>query len=194
MVLLAQIMKEDDRNWPEPDKVGCQELEVRRNGEEISFATTKLGNLLQVQQSKDPEGLRIFYYLVQVRFLLQMPFPLSPSKIAPQLYLSVPFAAPSQHPLFNVMPLSWHRNRPPFPLPQSQTLLHFVHVVYCCIVFTANNVLGLQTWAISCMPLPLCQKAICVQFCFTWDLMRFCLPCRSMALGTRLRGESRTIQ
>ena len=59
-------MKEDDRNWPEPDRIGCQELEVRRNGEEISFATTKLGNLLQVQQSKDPEGLRIFYYLVQV--------------------------------------------------------------------------------------------------------------------------------
>lgn len=61
-------MKEDDRNWPEPDRIGCQELEVRRNGEEISFATTKLGNLLQVQQSKDPEGLRIFYYLVQVSF------------------------------------------------------------------------------------------------------------------------------
>ena len=59
-------MKEDDRHWPEPDRTGCQELEIRRNGEEISFATTKLGNLLQVQQSKDPEGLRIFYYLVQV--------------------------------------------------------------------------------------------------------------------------------
>ncbi|KAK9843071.1 hypothetical protein WJX74_006536 [Apatococcus lobatus] len=65
IVVDSEIMKEDDRNWPEPDKVGCQELEVRRNGEEISFATTKLGNLLQVQQSKDPEGLRIFYYLVQ---------------------------------------------------------------------------------------------------------------------------------
>lgn len=32
----------------------------------ISFATTKLGSLLQVQSSKDPEGLRVFYYLVQV--------------------------------------------------------------------------------------------------------------------------------
>ena len=34
--------------------------------EHISFATTKLGSLLQVQSSKDPEGLRVFYYLVQV--------------------------------------------------------------------------------------------------------------------------------
>ncbi len=26
----SEIMKEDDRNWPMPDKVGRQELEVRR--------------------------------------------------------------------------------------------------------------------------------------------------------------------
>lgn len=36
------------------------------NGEHICFNTTKLGSVLQVQQSKDPDGLRIFYYLVQV--------------------------------------------------------------------------------------------------------------------------------
>ncbi|KAG0460380.1 hypothetical protein HPP92_020272 [Vanilla planifolia] len=35
------IMKEDDNNWPEPDR-----------------------------SSKDPEGLRIFYYLVQEHFKL----------------------------------------------------------------------------------------------------------------------------
>lgn len=62
----AQILKEDDGNWPEPDRVGRQELEVVLGGEHISFATTKLGSLLQVQSSKDPEGLRVFYYLVQV--------------------------------------------------------------------------------------------------------------------------------
>ena len=27
--------------------------------------TSKIGSLLDVQESKDPEGLRIFYYLVQ---------------------------------------------------------------------------------------------------------------------------------
>ena len=31
----------------------------------ISFTTTKLGSLAQVTQSKDPEGLKLFYYLVQ---------------------------------------------------------------------------------------------------------------------------------
>lgn len=36
------------------------------NGQHISFTCTKLGSVLQVQQSKDPEGLRVFYYLVQV--------------------------------------------------------------------------------------------------------------------------------
>lgn len=59
-------MKEDDNNWPLPDRVGKQELEIKMNGEHICFNTTKLGSVLQVQQSKDPDGLRIFYYLVQV--------------------------------------------------------------------------------------------------------------------------------
>ncbi len=63
----AQIMKEDDNSWPQPDRVGRQELEIVMGQEHISFTTTKLGSLLQVQQSQDPEGLRIFYYLVQVR-------------------------------------------------------------------------------------------------------------------------------
>lgn len=61
-----QIMKEDDTNWPAPDRVGRQELEVMIGDEHIAFATTKLGSLLQVQSSNDPEGLRVFYYLVQV--------------------------------------------------------------------------------------------------------------------------------
>jgi hypothetical protein len=59
-------MKEDDANWPPADRVGKQELEIKLNGEHICFNTTKLGSVLQVQQSKDPDGLRIFYYLVQV--------------------------------------------------------------------------------------------------------------------------------
>lgn len=63
----TQILKEDDKEWPEADRVGRQELEVIMGGEHISFNCTKLGSVLQVQNSKDPEGLRIFYYLVQVR-------------------------------------------------------------------------------------------------------------------------------
>jgi protein mago nashi len=42
-------MKEDDANWPEPDRVGRQELEIVMGNEHVSFATTKLGSLLQVR-------------------------------------------------------------------------------------------------------------------------------------------------
>lgn len=59
-------MKEDDNNWPEPDRVGRQELEIVMGNEHISFTTSKIGSLVDVQSSNDPEGLRIFYYLVQV--------------------------------------------------------------------------------------------------------------------------------
>jgi Mago nashi protein len=42
-----QILKEDDNNWPQPDRVGRQELEIVMGPEHISFTTTKLGSLLQ---------------------------------------------------------------------------------------------------------------------------------------------------
>lgn len=58
-------MKEDDSKWPQPDRVGRQELEIVLGKEHISFCTTKLGTVLQIMQSADPEGLRVFYYLVQ---------------------------------------------------------------------------------------------------------------------------------
>jgi protein mago nashi len=61
----SEILKEDDNNWPEPDRVGRQELEIVMGNDHISFTTSKIGSLLDVQSSKDPEGLRIFYYLVQ---------------------------------------------------------------------------------------------------------------------------------
>ncbi|TVU40767.1 hypothetical protein EJB05_14243 [Eragrostis curvula] len=56
----SEIMKEDDSNWTGTDRIGRQELEIH-----ISFTTCKIGPLIEVQTSKDPEGLRIFYYLVQ---------------------------------------------------------------------------------------------------------------------------------
>jgi len=61
----STIMECDDTNWPEPDKVGTQELEVVLGDEHISFTTGKIGSLIEVTTSKDPEGLRHFYYLVQ---------------------------------------------------------------------------------------------------------------------------------
>ena len=51
--------------WPRPDRVGRQELEVVLGEDHISFTTSKIGSLIDVNQCKDPEGLRTFYYLVQ---------------------------------------------------------------------------------------------------------------------------------
>merc|ERR1712023_367593 len=61
----ANLMKEDDNNWPVPDKIGRQELELIVSNTHISFCTTKIGSLQDIDNSGDPEGLRIFYYLVQ---------------------------------------------------------------------------------------------------------------------------------
>nr|CCA15374.1 protein mago nashi putative [Albugo laibachii Nc14] len=61
----SEITKEDDRHWPEPDRVGRQELEVVFDDEHISFNCSKIGSLLDVQDSKDPDGMRVLYYLVQ---------------------------------------------------------------------------------------------------------------------------------
>ncbi|VDN41208.1 unnamed protein product [Gongylonema pulchrum] len=56
---------EDDAAWPEPDRVGRQELEILHNDEHISFTTSKIGSAADVNKSRDPDGLRSFYYLVQ---------------------------------------------------------------------------------------------------------------------------------
>ena len=45
----SEITKEDDRNWPVPDKIGRQELEIKINKEHISFTSSKIGSLLNVQ-------------------------------------------------------------------------------------------------------------------------------------------------
>lgn len=61
----SEVLKEDDSQWPAPDRVGRQELEVVCGNEHISFVTSKIGSLVDVEDSKDPEGLKIFYFLVQ---------------------------------------------------------------------------------------------------------------------------------
>mmetsp|Transcript_16849 Transcript_16849/g.21871 ORF Transcript_16849/g.21871 Transcript_16849/m.21871 type:complete len:152 (-) Transcript_16849:216-671(-) len=61
----SEVTREDDNNWPEPDRVGEQNLEIKIGNEHISFTCAKISSMLDVQDSKDPEGLRIFYYLVQ---------------------------------------------------------------------------------------------------------------------------------
>ena len=61
----SDILKEDDSSWPEPDRVGRQELEIVLGTEHISFTCSKIGALADIQSCKDPEGLRAFYFLIQ---------------------------------------------------------------------------------------------------------------------------------
>eukprot|EP00918_Siedleckia_nematoides_P055074 GHVU01120139.1.p1 GENE.GHVU01120139.1~~GHVU01120139.1.p1 ORF type:complete len:148 (+),score=16.14 GHVU01120139.1:76-519(+) len=61
----SDIVEEDDNRWPAPDRVGRQELEIVIGKDHISFTTSKIGSLNDVQSTDDPEGLRVFYYLVQ---------------------------------------------------------------------------------------------------------------------------------
>nr|XP_035157319.1 protein mago nashi homolog 2-like [Callithrix jacchus] len=59
----SEIIKEDEALWPPPDRVGRQELEIVIGDKHISFATLKIGSLIDVNQSKDPEGLQVFFYI-----------------------------------------------------------------------------------------------------------------------------------
>ncbi|CAF0765698.1 unnamed protein product [Rotaria sordida] len=61
----SDIMKEDDAVWPPQDRTGRQELEIVLGDEHISFTTAKIGSLIDINNSRDPDGLRCFYYLVQ---------------------------------------------------------------------------------------------------------------------------------
>ena len=96
MIADSEVTKEDDNQWPEPDRVGRQELEIKMNGaflprifclsnafakvklisarvssfrkretsvvgEHISFTSAKIGSLLDVQDSKDPDSVQRQY-------------------------------------------------------------------------------------------------------------------------------------
>ncbi|KAG5374541.1 hypothetical protein IGI04_039137 [Brassica rapa subsp. trilocularis] len=65
----SEIMKEDDFKWPEPDRVGRQELEIVMGNEHISFATSKIGSLVDVQSSDDPEGLEMSCFFAHLSAL-----------------------------------------------------------------------------------------------------------------------------
>jgi protein mago nashi len=61
----SEVLKESDDKWPQPNNVGRQELEVVLGNHHISFCTTKLGSLVDVQESSEHGALKIFYWLVQ---------------------------------------------------------------------------------------------------------------------------------
>nr|AAT09087.1 mago nashi -like [Bigelowiella natans] len=79
----SEITKETDNSWPSPDSVGRQELEIVIKNQHISFVTSKIGSVVDVEDSKDPDGLKLFYFLVQdlrcfVFSLISMHFKIKP--------------------------------------------------------------------------------------------------------------------
>eukprot|EP00915_Cephaloidophora_sp_WS-2016_P007947 GHVH01010985.1.p1 GENE.GHVH01010985.1~~GHVH01010985.1.p1 ORF type:complete len:168 (+),score=23.03 GHVH01010985.1:111-614(+) len=65
IIVECDIVKESDERWPEPDVIGRQELEIKLGDRTCALATSKIGSLSDVQGSGDPDGLRVFYYLIQ---------------------------------------------------------------------------------------------------------------------------------
>ena len=63
----SDIFDHEDKiqSWPQPDKIGKQELEIMINDKHISICTTKFGSFLDIEKSEDPDGLRVLYYLLQ---------------------------------------------------------------------------------------------------------------------------------
>lgn len=83
LVSTCEVLKEDDNLWPQPSRVGSQELEVVLDQEHVSFKLSKIGTLEDCDNSKDPEGLRCFHYFVQdlklfVFALISMHFKIDP--------------------------------------------------------------------------------------------------------------------
>uniref|UniRef100_A0A6B2G571 Protein mago nashi homolog (Trinotate prediction) n=1 Tax=Myxobolus squamalis TaxID=59785 RepID=A0A6B2G571_MYXSQ len=83
IILQSEIMKENDEQWPLPDTEGRQELEIVSADQHISFATTKIGTLSDVNSCSDPEGLKRLYFLAQdlkcfVFFLISLHFRINP--------------------------------------------------------------------------------------------------------------------
>ena len=77
------------------DRGGRQELEIKIGSEHISFTCAKIGSLLDVQDSPDPDGLRIFYYLVQVANTISSLPALSARSFVRSLVRSLVHAFPS---------------------------------------------------------------------------------------------------
>eukprot|EP01091_Cochliopodium_minus_P021380 TRINITY_DN974_c0_g1_i1.p1 TRINITY_DN974_c0_g1~~TRINITY_DN974_c0_g1_i1.p1 ORF type:complete len:152 (-),score=24.75 TRINITY_DN974_c0_g1_i1:25-480(-) len=63
MINESSILDQDDKLWPHPDSGSVQEIEIVLGDKHISFITTKFGSVLEIQKTKDVEGITIFYNL-----------------------------------------------------------------------------------------------------------------------------------
>ena len=61
----SDVFSVRDKDWPEANKLGRQELELVVGDKAVSLSTCKIGSMVEIANSKDPEGLKLFYYLIQ---------------------------------------------------------------------------------------------------------------------------------
>ena len=59
------ILDTNSENWPAGDEKGKQELDIRIDGTSYKFSCAKIGSLVELKDSADPDGLGVLYYLVQ---------------------------------------------------------------------------------------------------------------------------------
>ena len=64
-ILCVCVAREDDTRWPKSNKVGRQELEIIIGNDHKHFETSKFGSYAEVKACEDPDGLTIFWYLIQ---------------------------------------------------------------------------------------------------------------------------------
>jgi protein mago nashi len=68
IIVESNIIHVDDCKWKEPEDgtiAGRQELECKVGSHHIAFTTCEIGSLTEIQKSADPEGLTVFYKLIQ---------------------------------------------------------------------------------------------------------------------------------
>ena len=158
----SYFFREDDTNWPKKNIVGKQELEIRIGSDHIAFEvrnivtdlccsytvlqTAKIGSLVEIQDSEDPEGLRVFYYLVQdlkasPLISCQFSLTLHSSVSFSRSFLFTSRSSPSNRRFllirsFRFLPRSYWSYVTNVLASRGNTLLKFVPARMCCILVT----------------------------------------------------------
>ena len=65
IIKTSEINTVDDEKWGEPPATRRWELEIKIGNEHICFNCAEITSLNDIQDSPDPTGLTVLYYLVQ---------------------------------------------------------------------------------------------------------------------------------
>lgn len=65
LVVQSNVVECDDERWPQPDRNGRQELEIRLGNTHLSLVTNKITSLNEIENTSDEKGLTTFYYFIR---------------------------------------------------------------------------------------------------------------------------------